>query len=404
MKNIIILIGSRLINGVFGLLLFAMIKIIIDHDGYGSFSSSFANLSLLSTLAGGVLGGLLLKNAFYFGSAYQKVIYLYVGLFIVLMIAPLELSLFFEAFNELSRLTIYLFILTHLFSSVALIHYQLKQEFGLMATIEIFRTVFPLVIIFTIKYLFDIKMISINQVILIMALGNLLGILLLLKLTTHSANGDHIDIKQYIKEKLRSDLFYSFSFASFNALGQLMIARDRNLILLNHSPSEGANVAYTADQLTKVTNGILFPLNTKVSSELGNLIRTKSLNSFHQKINRYTLFTLLAGLVITICSYLITHFGNSISLIKELDSMAVIYYGLANTFYLAGLVYQKRYDYTKLKLLPTILLLLAGIIAFMMINYITLTISYFFITATIFGLLLLLSGLILPKHKLELNY
>ena len=95
MKNIVVLIGSRLVNGVFGLLLFGLLKAVISNDGYGIFSSNFANLSLLSTLAGGVLSGLLLKNAFHFGSAHQRIVYFYIGLFMVLMIAPLELAFFF---------------------------------------------------------------------------------------------------------------------------------------------------------------------------------------------------------------------------------------------------------------------------------------------------------------------
>ncbi len=403
MKNIIVLIGSRLVNGLFGLLLFGLLRAIISNDGYGSFSSSFANLTLLSTLAGGVLGGLLLKNAFHFGSEYQMVIYFYVILFMVLMVVPLELALFFDAFILLSRWVVYLFIISHLLSSVALIHYQLKQRFVLMSAIEIFRTVFPLVLILIVKYIAHISEISVNHVVLVMSIGNLLGIFFFIKSAFLGYGGKIIPIKAYLKEKMRPDLLYGFSFASFNALAQLIIARDRNLIVLNPNAAQGSDIAYSADQLTKVTNGVLFPLNTKVSSELGGLVRSNEVERFHQKLNTYSLFTLVAGLVITSGVYGVTYFYGAIKLLKDLDHNAILYYGLANTIYLSCLIYQKRFDYTKYKLLPTLLLLLAGGLAFLLMGFIFTTFSYFFITAVTFGLLLLFSGVCLPNQKLKLN-
>lgn len=403
MRNIVVLIGSRLINGLFGLLLFGLLKAIISNDGYGLFSSSFANLSLLSTLAGGVLGGLLLKNAFHFGSTYQKVIYFYIALFMILMIIPLELALFFNAFTALSRWVVYLFIISHLLSSVALIHYQLKQQFVLMSFIEIFRTIFPLALILMLKYGFDVDQISVNGVVLVMAIGNLLGIYLFIKSAILHYDGEIISIKAYLKEKLKTDLFYGFSFASFNALAQLVIARDRNLILLGQDPAHNSNIAYSADQLTKVTNGVLFPLNTKVSSELGGLVRNNELVRFHQKLNTYSFFTLLIGLLITFGIYGLGYFYGYLKLLKDLDLIAIVYYGLANTIYLASLIYQKRFDYTKYKLLPTILLLVAGSLAFLLIDLMNIQCSYFLITAVTFGLFLLFSGWCLPNQKLVLN-
>ncbi len=94
MKNIVVLIGSRLINGVFGLLLFLFLKKIISNDGYDLFSSSYANLTLLSTFAGGVLGGLLLKNAFQFGTNHHNLVYFYTVFFGLLMVVPIELAFY----------------------------------------------------------------------------------------------------------------------------------------------------------------------------------------------------------------------------------------------------------------------------------------------------------------------
>lgn len=403
MKNIVVLIGSRLVNGVFGLLLFGLLKAVISNDGYGIFSSNFANLSLLSTLAGGVLSGLLLKNAFHFGSAHQRIVYFYIGLFMVLMIAPLELAFFFKIFPALSRWVVYLFIISHLLSSVVLVHYQLKQQFVNMSAIEIFRTVLPLALVLILKYGLHISMISVNMVILLMTSGNLLGLYLFIMSIYSKYSGEIISIRDYLKERMKTDLWYGFSFASFNALAQLIIARDRSFIVLNPNLSHGSSVAYSADQLTKVTNGVLFPLNTKVSSELGGLVRSNEIEVFHQKLNVYSFLTLAFGAVITLGIYGLTYLYGHIKLLKDLDNNSILYYGLANTIYLACLIYQKRFDYTKFKLLPMLLLFLAGGLALLFINLLSTAVSYFFVTTIIFGLFLLLSGLVLPQHKLLLN-
>ncbi len=402
MKSVLVLIGSRVINGLFGLLLFVLIKVMIDNDGYAHFSSSFANLSLLSTFAGGVLGGLLLKNAFYFGSAHHKVIYFYIAFFAALVVIPLELAFYFNAFTELSHLTVYIFIGTHLLSSVALIHYQLKQRFAIMAFIEISRTVVPLLLVLLLKYGFNTLNLGVNEVIVLMALGNILGLAFLVNVMGLSFNGEKISIGSYLKARLKADLAFGFSFGSFNALAQFVIARDRSFILAQAAPAPIANVAYTADQLTKVSNGILFPLNTKVSSELGGLVRNNEVKNFHQKLNLYSLFTLVAGLVITVPIYLITYFYGSHRLLTDLNLQAIIYYGLGNTVYLTCLVYQKRFDYTKYKLLPTLLLMAAANIAFVGARFFA-EISYFFLTAMLFGLFLILSGIILPNRNLVLD-
>lgn len=403
MKNIIILIGSRLINGIFGLLLFGLLKAVISNEGYVFFSSSFANLSLLSTLAGGVLSGLLLKNAFYFGSAHQRIIYFYIGLFLILMVAPLELAFIFKIFPALSRWVVYLFIISHLFSSVALVHYQLKQQFIIMSAIEIFRTLFPLVLVLISKYGLHVSIISIDMVILLMASGNLLGLYLFIMRVYSKYSGEIISIKDYLKERIKTDLWYGFSFASFNALAQLIIARDRSFILLNPNLSHSSKVAYSADQLTKVTNGVLFPLNTKVSSELGGLVRGNEVDVFHHKLNVYSFLTLVFGSIITLSIYGLTYVYGHIKLLKDLDNNGILYYGLANTIYLTCLVYQKRFDYTKFKLLPMLLLFFAGGLALLLVNLLFVAISYFFVTTIIFGLFLLLAGLVLPQHKLQLS-
>lgn len=402
MKSIIILIGSRVINGLFGLLLFILIKAIISNDGYAHFSSSFANLSLLSTFAGGVLGGLLLKNAFYFGSAHHKVIYFYIAFFGALIVIPLELAFYFNAFSELNHLTVYMFIGTHLISSVALIHYQLKQRFTVMALIEISRTVLPLLLILLLKYGFNMLNLDVNDVIMLMVVGNILGLFFLMNVMRLKFDGETIRIDSYLKERLKADLAFGFSFGSFNALAQFVIARDRSFILAQPAPMPVANIAYTADQLTKVSNGILFPLNTKVSSELGGLVRSNEVKHFHQKLSRYSLLTLLVGLIITAPVYIITYFYGGYKLLVDLNMQAIVYYGIGNTVYLTCLVYQKRFDYTKYKFLPTLLLIFAAAIAFIGVKFF-IGMSYFFLTAMLFGLFLMVSGLILPNRNLVLD-
>jgi O-antigen/teichoic acid export membrane protein len=402
MKSILILIGSRVVNGLFGLLLFVLIKVIISNDGYAHFSASFANLSLLSTFAGGVLGGLLLKNAFYFGSAHHRVIYFYIAFFAALIVVPLELAFYVDAFSELNHLTVYIFIASHLLSSVTLIHYQLKQRFGLMAVIEISRTVLPLVLVLLLKYGFNILNLSVNEVIMLMAMGNAVGVVLLIFVMNLSFAGELISISAYLKERLKADLSFGFSFGSFNALAQFIIARDRTLILTQAAPVQAANIAYTADQVTKVSNGVLFPLNTKVSSELGALVRNKEEDHFYKQLKVYSVYTFCGGAVITLLGYLIAFFFTSQQLVADLNGQAILYYGGGNTVYLTCLVYQKRFDYTKYKLLPTLLLVVAAAIALVGVNLFT-TMSYFLLTALLFGLFLVVAGFILPSRKLILD-
>ncbi|SFG62121.1 hypothetical protein [Pedobacter insulae] len=404
MRSIIILIGSRVVNGLFGLLLFVMLKEMISITGYSSFSSSYANLTLLSTLAGGVLSGLLLKNAFHLGSIYKHIIYFYTAFFMALIIVPLELAILLNVFNHISRFAIYFFILGHLISSVVLIHYQLNQQFLKMTIIEIFRTIFPLVFMLVLKYSFHVTVLSIDHVILIMALGNLLGFFFFIRICRLSISAKMASIKAYLSVKLKSDLSYGFSFASFNALAQLIIVRDRDLIVANPDAVQSSKVAYTADQLTKITNGVLFPLNTKVSSEVGGLIRDGKQQSFYRRLFKYSLFTLVAGSIIIAGILGFTYLYHHLRVFNTIDLMAVVYYGLANTIYLACLIYQKRYDYSRFKLLPTLLLLAAGMFAFLLIDFVKIELSFFFVSATLFGLFLWISTWFLPSHKLVLKH
>jgi hypothetical protein len=401
MRHIIILISSRVINGIFGLILLVILRSAIDDNSYSNFSSNFAYLTMLSTFAGGVLSGLLLKNAFSFGTQYKNIVFFYLLMFMGLTVIPIELSMILKVFVNLSRLSIYIFIASHLFSSVSLIHYQLKQKFVYMTSVEIFRTVFPLVLIFILK---NFVHISVDEIIILLACGNLLGVYYFIKCARLSYDGEFISVKHYLREKVRSDLTYGFSFASFNGLAQFVIAKDRNFIFVNNGANQGSKMAYTADQLTKITNGVLFPLNTKISSELGGLIRNRKIKLFHRNLMRYSLLTLGAGALITVGIYLVTSlFGSKLPVINGLDLRTIFYYGLANAIYLTALVYQKRFDYTRYKLLPTIFLLLSAGISFGVLQFLYVGISYFFLTSLFYGIFLVCSGFILPNQKLKLN-
>lgn len=396
MKNIVILIGSRVVNGVFGLLLFLFLKKIIDNDGYDLFSSSYANLSLLSTFAGGVLGGLLLKNAFHFGTAHHRLVYFYMLFFGLLMVIPIELAFYFNAFAQLSRLTVYAFMVSHLLCAVVLVHFQLKQAFVKMAMIEISRTLLPLLMV-----VFWSQQLSINAVMLLLTLGNIFGVIYLIQTSLLKFEGEKLRVSHYLSTRLRSDLAFGFSFGSFNALAQFILASDRGLLVAQAS-SQSANTAYTADQLTKVTNGVLFPLNTKVASELGGLVRSNEIARFHQQLRSYTWFTVLAGVGITLPIYAVVYWYGDVTFLNDLNTEAILYYGFANTVYLACLIYQKRFDYTKYKVLPTLLLLTAAGMAWAGVHFYA-TISYFFLTALFFGLLLLVAGFLMPNNRLTLD-
>ncbi|MEJ5994844.1 hypothetical protein WG904_10490 [Pedobacter sp. Du54] len=396
MKNIVILIGSRLINGVFGLLLFLLLKKVIDNNRYDLFSSSYANLTLLSAFAGGVLAGLLLKNAFQFGTAHHRLVYFYTAFFGVLMIIPIEVAFYINAFSQLTRFTVYLFMFSHLLCAVVLVHLQLKQAFTQMAGVEISRTLIPLLIL-----AIGFTSLSVNTVMLLLTFGNVIGIFYFIRVMLLTYPGKQLGIVEYLHARLRPDLAFGFSFGSFNALAQFVIANDRSMIVSQASP-QSANIAYTADQLTKVGNGVLFPLNTKVSSELGGLIRSNEIKKFHRQLNTYTWLTLLGGIGITLPIYACTWAFSDFKLLNDLNRNAILYYGFANAIYLACLIYQKRFDYTKYKLLPTLLLMAAAGLAFVAMPFFV-SVSYFFLTAIGFGLLLTVAGVVLPNASLALD-
>ncbi len=396
MNNIVILIGSRLVNGVFGLLLFLFLKKVIDNDGYDLFSSSYANLTLLSTFAGGVLGGLLLKNAFRFGTAQHNLVYFYTLFFGLLMVVPIELAFYIDVFKQLSHPTVYAFMFSHLLCAVVLVHFQLKQAFIKMAVVEISRTLIPLLVV-VIWY----QQLSVNAVMLLLTFGNIFGVFYLIYSALSKFDGEKQGVLPYLSSRLKSDLAFGFSFGSFNALAQFVIASDRGLIVAQGGV-QAANTAYTADQLTKVTNGVLFPLNTKVASELGGLVRSNEINRFHDQLSKYTWLTLGAGLGITLPIYAFVWWFGDFKLLSDLNKEAILYYGFANTIYLACLIYQKRFDYTKYKLLPTLLLLAAAGMAWAAIHFYG-SLSYFFLTALFFGLLLMVAGFLLPNTRLALD-
>lgn len=401
MKDLAILMSSRLLTGVVGLVLFVLIKDKLPTEDYALFSVTWATLTLISTVGGGVLSGLLLKNGFKATGPYASVVLAYTGLFalvlgiIVLILASLKGG------QGLSPWTFLTFVLSHLLCSVALVHDQLNQQFFRMGLLELFRNLLPVVI------LIAWQAINLDIAIWLFTLGQLPGAIRFLYLVIRPAQQSvAISWKYYFRTSFSSDLKFGLSFSAFNAIVQAVFTKDRQLIMEMPVAQAAADTAYTADQMTKVSNGVLFPLNTKVSSQLGEQVRGKEHDQFYKSLNAFTLYTLILGAIITLLGYLIVKKFHTLAIIKDLDAQATWQYGVANTIYLACLIYQKRFDYSKLKAMPAMLMLFSAGVAlltqYVLFQETSIWVSYFFQTAICYGLCLFLVVNIIPKRFLTI--
>lgn len=400
MKDLLILIGSRMINGVIGLVFFAMLKMQIADGQYGVFSFGLAQLTLLTTLGGGVLSGLLLKNAFDLHGIYRQVLFAYLGLFAVLLILPVEGFLWGDLLPGLSRGSVYVYVGTHLLTSVVLVHYQLKRQFLLMGGLEILRNLLPLVLLYLVAENRMTGPVSPDMAILFLSWGQVPAILLFVfLLTINPGAAPPQPWRNYFRSRAGSDLGFGLSFSGFNALAQWVMAKDRQLILELPDPKTGSDIAYSADQMTKVSNGVLFPFNTKISAGLGNWVRQGEHQTFYKQLHWYSALTLSAGALLTLlAALLVWQFGDRY-LIRELHSPAIWQYGVANTLYLSALIYQKRFDYTRYKVVPLLMLALAAVCSTLIVTFVSAEVSFFLVTVLCYAGFLILASIVLPSNK-----
>lgn len=356
MKDIAILIGGKVINGLFGLLLFHAIKQVLFPSVYIEFSNCLAVLTLLATFSAGAISGLMLKQAF--NSKENAAIILYwTAFFLLISVLVIELFIAINQFPASYRAQAYAYLFTNLFVGIVLIDFQLKQQFLWMLLLDSLRLIIPLLTIVVLTKMMAIQHLALEKVLWLLVLGNIIGsVYFLVKIKVEFSSLKDLS---YFRSNWKSDLLYSFWFSAFNALAQLLITFDRQWIAKSHNELIASKIAYTADQVTRIANGILFPINTKISSQLGILVREKKMAVFNRTLRFGAFLSIAMGLGLVMSLWVAIRIVNYYQLDFAIDSRTAIIYGIGSSLYLSALILQKRFDYTKFKAMPTLFLLLS---------------------------------------------
>ncbi|MCY1536863.1 hypothetical protein D9M68_723350 [compost metagenome] len=163
---------------------------------------------------------------------------------------------------------------------------------------------------------------------------------------------------------------------------------DRQWISKQFSALQASRLAYTADQVCRVANGLIFPVNTKISSQLGAYVRQQQFQRFSKSLRTGALLSSGFGLLLTGSWYaglvLCRHWGIE----TGIDLPYAILYTLSTTLFLSALILQKRFDYTRYKSAPALLLGLA----FLLAHAFTFYLPVYVLTAPAFFLFILILG------------
>jgi hypothetical protein len=381
MRDIIVLIASRIFNGIASLALFFIIKKVLVQDMYVEFSKEYSIITLIATLSGGALSGLMLKKAFT-TQLNKFVIKQWIIFFIIISVVVIEALIFISVLDAEYRMPVYFIILSYVFFAVALVDCQIRKSFISMTLIDSTRILAPLIILFILSHIRTGTFFSLKAIFWILSCGYSYGIYYCIFKVGFSTKGMK-DIS-YLSRNWRSDLIFSFWFASFNAIAQVLIISDRNIISLRYKPLIASQIAYTADQVTKIFNGLIFPINTKLSSELGTFAFLNKWDEFSKVLKRGAMLSVTGGILLMIILFfgnsLVSNFLNK----QQLNAESIIYYSLANTIYLTSLIIQKRYDFSKFKAWPTLLLVSSIVISYLLITTAKLFINFFFLATCIY--------------------
>ena len=213
-------------------------------------------------------------------------------------------------------------------------------------------------------------------------------------------------VLEYLQIHFKDDMLFGLSFISFSSLANYTIAYDRIIITkLNLSTNYKSRFIYTADQVTKVINTLLFPINTKVSGKLGRLYREKQYAFFHKEIDYSVLITLGIGTTITLLGYVIFSGINFFGMKMIIEPNALIQYSISNVLYLSAVLLQKKFDYSKfLKFLPLLLLLTSFFITYIFRKiFFNEEVSFFLIVSCFYFILLFISVIIIKYKRHEFN-
>jgi O-antigen/teichoic acid export membrane protein len=400
MKDIILLLTGKVINGLFGLLLFHVIRGALIPTAYIDFSNCLAILTLIATFSGGAIGGLMLKRAFNSIENGNIIIY-WIIFFLFLSIIVVEVSIVSNNFPAIYRIQAYAYLISNLFASIILIDFQIKKKFLMMAFTDAFRIIIPILLLLGCHQLFHLQHFNVGQVLWFLVIANLYGVGYFL----YTIKWDHHAMKDlsYLKENWKSDLLYSFWFSSFNALVQLLVTVDRKVIASTHSALLASKIAYTADQITRVANGVIFPINTKVSSELGLFIRDKKVKEFNSALMKGALLSLAFGLFLIGMLLLANKIAPIYGIKPNIDATYAVVYAVGTTLYLTSIILQKRFDYTKYKSAPTFFLSIGFLIGYTLVKYVPgYTYGLYLATTLMFSLLIVLASFT-AKNRVEMD-
>lgn len=389
MKDLSILIGGKVVNGLFGLFLFHLIKTFLFPSLYIDFSKTFALLTLMATFTGGAISGLMLKRGFS-SAAHTGIVRYWLLFFALLTVLIVELMLAIGSLPVIYRFQVYVYLLSNLLAAIALIDFQMKQQFLQMTLLDTLRLLLPVSGLLLASRFFNSSSLTVGTVLWYLSAGNLYGVYYFLRRVPTPAVEAGAETRHYLRQNWKADLWYSIWFSSFNALFQVLVTVDRQWISKQFTALQASRLAYTADQVCRVANGLIFPINTKISSQLGAYIRQQQFQQFSKSLRTGALLSSGFGLLLTGGWYaglmLCRHWGIE----TGIDLPYAILYTLSTALFLSALILQKRFDYTRYKSAPALLLGLAFLLAHVFAPYVP--IPVYVLTAPAFFLFILILG------------
>lgn len=396
MKDVLVLVISRGIAGVMGILLFIMIKESIIPGEYIGFSKIYTSLILIGTFGGGAISGLMLKKSLLLKEL-KAMGHIWFLFFFLVSSIIIEFMIYSDYINSNYRLLCYLFCVTNMMMCIASVDYQIRLKFYGYMFLELLKNIIPVVIIFFYYYILKRGFLSTEEITILFIIANIYGLYYFIvnyKIKRYSS----AFYKAYFYRIASDDLKFVFWFNCFNAFVQFFIMYDRNIIGVTFDKIKASKLAYTADQTMKVFNGLLFPINTKVSSEIGHLMKKHKLEDFYKLRFKAQLMTFFIGGVLV----LILGIGvGQVDTINNKISLDYYFaYSIGTVIYLTALINQKIYDYTSIKFVPFILLVTSFLLGYyFFVQYFGYNL-YLFVTLVYLTLLYLIDILIKTRDYL----
>lgn len=365
MNNYLLILIGRIISGVIAFCYLIFLKKYLPSNDYLIFSTTMVSLVFLSSFNSIILNAILIRNSLSFNNVESKpIIFYYTIFFILIGLIAIEISISMNFLHSNFRFLYYTIISLNVVASSVNSNYQINTQFKYFLGLDFLKNTIPFFILLIIngKYILNSgRALIISNIVGVVFLGIYLKFCF-----DNYLSFSFRKFLQYIKMHFIDDISYAISFISFNAVANYFIAFDRiNITRFNVPIDVKSKITYTSDQVSKIFNTILFPINTKISGELGLIYKEGKYIDFIKKVNRSFLATLVVGFVLLSSIVIFLSVFSSIVLKFDISESSLIQYSIANTLYLSCLVYQKKYDYSKFsKFLPAILISTSFLLSF----------------------------------------